>query len=101
MLEAHYAEADDIDNAMKVGLWSADGARFALLDVVGPGRLAGHFRRTLFSEFREPGFGPPAPLLETPGSRRARLGRKTGKGFPRLQPSEFTGTAQLAAQFPP
>ncbi|MCG8921362.1 3-hydroxyacyl-CoA dehydrogenase family protein [Lentzea sp. CC55] len=77
MLEAHYAEADDIDNAMKVGCGLPMGP-FALLDVVGLD-VSLAIQRTLYNEFREPGFAP-APLLEhlvTAG----RLGRKTGKGF--------------------
>ncbi|MFI6096870.1 3-hydroxyacyl-CoA dehydrogenase family protein [Lentzea sp. NPDC051213] len=77
MLEAHYAEADDIDNAMKVGCGLPMGP-FSLLDVVGLD-VSLAIQRTLYLEFREPGFAP-APLLEhlvTAG----RLGRKTGKGF--------------------
>ena len=77
MLEAHYASADDIDNAMKVGCGLPMGP-FELLDVVGLD-VALAIQRTLFEEFRESGYAP-APLLEhlvTAG----RLGRKTGKGF--------------------
>jgi 3-hydroxybutyryl-CoA dehydrogenase len=77
MLEAHYATADDIDSAMKVGCGYPMGP-FELLDVVGLD-VALAIQRTLYLEFREPGFAP-APLLEhlvTAG----RLGRKTGKGF--------------------
>jgi 3-hydroxybutyryl-CoA dehydrogenase len=77
MLEAHYASADDIDAAMKVGCGYPMGP-FELLDVVG-NDVSLAIERTLYSEFREPGFAP-APLLEhlvTAG----RLGRKTGKGF--------------------
>ncbi|MCO1579950.1 3-hydroxybutyryl-CoA dehydrogenase [Crossiella sp. SN42] len=77
MLEAHYASADDIDNAMKVGCGLPMGP-FALLDVVGLD-VALAIQRELYLEFREAGFAP-APLLEhlvTAG----RLGRKTGKGF--------------------
>jgi 3-hydroxybutyryl-CoA dehydrogenase len=77
MLEAHYATADDIDSAMKVGCGYPMGP-FELLDVVG-NDVALAIERELFQEFREPGFAP-APLLEhlvTAG----RLGRKTGKGF--------------------
>ncbi|MBP2476817.1 3-hydroxybutyryl-CoA dehydrogenase [Crossiella equi] len=77
MLEAHYASADDIDNAMKVGC-SLPMGPFALLDVVGLD-VALAIQRELYLEFREAGFAP-APLLEhlvTAG----RLGRKTGKGF--------------------
>jgi len=77
MLQAHYASADDIDAAMVVGCGYPLGP-FALLDVVGLD-VALAIQRTLFGEFREPGFAP-APLLEhlvTAGY----LGRKTGKGF--------------------
>jgi 3-hydroxybutyryl-CoA dehydrogenase len=77
MLEAHYASADDIDAAMKVGCGYPMGP-FELLDIVG-NDVSLAIERTLYAEFREPGFAP-APLLEhlvTAG----RLGRKTGKGF--------------------
>ncbi len=77
MLEGHYASAEDIDTAMKVGC-SLPMGPFALLDVVGLD-VSLAIERTLYQEFREPGFAP-APLLEhlvTAG----RLGRKTGKGF--------------------
>ncbi|TNC18701.1 3-hydroxyacyl-CoA dehydrogenase family protein [Amycolatopsis alkalitolerans] len=77
MLEAHYAQADDIDTAMKVGCGLPMGP-FELLDVVGLD-VSLAIERTLFNEFREEGFAP-APLLEhlvTAG----RLGRKTGQGF--------------------
>ncbi len=77
MLEAHYAVADDIDTAMKVGCGLPMGP-FELLDVVGLD-VSLAIERTLYYEFRDAGFAP-APLLEhlvTAG----RLGRKTGKGF--------------------
>ncbi len=77
MLEGHYATADDIDAAMKVGCGYPMGP-FELLDVVG-NDVSLAIERELFQEFREPGFAP-APLLEhlvTAG----RLGRKVGKGF--------------------
>jgi 3-hydroxybutyryl-CoA dehydrogenase len=77
MLEGHYAEADDIDTAMKVGCGLPMGP-FELLDVVGLD-VSLAIERTLYYEFRDAGFAP-APLLEhlvTAG----RLGRKTGKGF--------------------
>ncbi|MGX7824721.1 3-hydroxyacyl-CoA dehydrogenase family protein [Actinokineospora sp. 24-640] len=77
MLEAHYADADDIDTAMKVGCGLPMGP-FELLDVVGLD-VSLAIQRTLYDGFREAGYAP-APLLEhlvTAG----RLGRKTGKGF--------------------
>jgi 3-hydroxybutyryl-CoA dehydrogenase len=77
MLEAHYADADEIDTAMKEGCALPMGP-FELLDVVG-NDVSLAIERTLFLEFREPGFAP-APLLEhlvTAGY----LGRKTGRGF--------------------
>jgi 3-hydroxybutyryl-CoA dehydrogenase len=77
MLEAHYATVEDIDSAMKVGCGHPMGP-FELLDVVGLD-VSLAIQRTLYLEFREPGFAP-APLLEhlvTAGY----LGRKTGKGF--------------------
>jgi 3-hydroxybutyryl-CoA dehydrogenase len=77
MLEAHYATADDIDAAMKVGCGYPMGP-FELLDVVGLD-VSLAIEKELYTEFREPGFSP-APLLEhlvTAGY----LGRKTGRGF--------------------
>jgi 3-hydroxybutyryl-CoA dehydrogenase len=77
MLEAHYASADDIDTAMREGCRLPMGP-FELLDVVG-NDVSLSIERTLYQEFREPGFAP-APLLEhlvTAGY----LGRKTGRGF--------------------
>ena len=77
MLQQHYATVDDIDTAMTVGCGHPMGP-FALLDVVGLD-VSLAIERTLFDEFREPGFAP-APLLEhlvTAGY----LGRKTGRGF--------------------
>ncbi|HEU4910480.1 MAG TPA: 3-hydroxybutyryl-CoA dehydrogenase [Actinomycetes bacterium] len=77
MLQAHYASVEDIDSAMVVGCGYPLGP-FDLLDVVGLD-VALAIQRTLYLEFREPGFAP-APLLEqlvTAGY----LGRKTGRGF--------------------
>jgi 3-hydroxybutyryl-CoA dehydrogenase len=77
MLQAHYATADGIDTAMKLGCGYPMGP-FELLDVVGLD-VALAIERVLYLEFREPGFAP-APLLEhlvTAGY----LGRKTGRGF--------------------
>ncbi len=77
MLEAHYATADAIDAAMKVGCGYPMGP-FELLDVVGLD-VALAIQTTLYREFREPGFAP-APMLEhlvTAGY----VGRKAGRGF--------------------
>ena len=77
MLEAHYATADGIDTAMKLGCGYPMGP-FELLDVVGLD-VALAIERVLYLEFREPGFAP-APLLEhlvTAGY----LGNKAGRGF--------------------
>lgn len=77
MLQAHYAGVEDIDSAMVVGCGYPLGP-FDLLDVVGLD-VALAIQRTLYLEFREPGFSP-APLLEqlvTAGY----LGRKAGRGF--------------------
>jgi 3-hydroxybutyryl-CoA dehydrogenase len=77
MLQAHYATVEDIDSAMIVGCGYPMGP-FDLLDVVGLD-VSLAIQRTLYEEFREPGFAP-APLLEqlvTAGY----LGRKSGRGF--------------------
>ena len=77
MLETNYASADDMDKAMKLGCGYPMGP-FELLDVVGLD-VSAAIQRTLYLEFREPGYAP-APLLDhlvTAGY----LGRKTGRGF--------------------
>jgi 3-hydroxybutyryl-CoA dehydrogenase len=77
MLQAHYASVEDIDNAMTRGCGYPLGP-FDLLDVVGLD-VSLAIQRTLYLEFREPGFAP-APLLEhlvTAGY----LGRKARRGF--------------------
>ncbi len=77
MVEVNYASTDDIDLAMKRGCGLPMGP-FELLDAVGLD-VALAIQKTLYLEFREPGFAP-APRLEhlvTAGY----LGRKTGRGF--------------------
>jgi 3-hydroxybutyryl-CoA dehydrogenase len=77
MLQEHYASADDIDTAMKLGCRLPMGP-FEVLDEVGLD-VALTVQRSLYLESREPGLAP-APLLEqlvTTGY----LGRKTGRGF--------------------
>jgi 3-hydroxybutyryl-CoA dehydrogenase len=77
MLEQHYATADDIDAAMKVGCGHPMGP-FELMDVVGLDVTLA-IQQTLYMEFREPGDAP-APLLEHL-VRAGYLGRKTKRGF--------------------
>jgi len=77
MVEVNYASTDDIDLAMKRGCGLPMGP-FELLDAVGLD-VALAIQKTLYLEFREPGFAP-APRLEhlvTAGY----LGRKSGRGF--------------------
>ena len=75
MLEAHYARADDIDSAMKVGCGYPMGP-FELLDVVGQD-VSLAIQRELYLEFREPGFAP-APLLEQLVTAGASVARPAG-----------------------
>ena len=77
MLEAGYATAEDIDNAMKLGCGHPMGP-FALLDIVGLD-VSLQIINSLYGEFREPGYAP-APLLEHL-VHAGYLGRKTGRGF--------------------
>ena len=77
MLEARYADMDDIDLAMTRGCGHPMGP-FALMDVVGLDVTLA-IQRTLYNEFREPGDAP-APMLEHL-VRAGYLGRKTGRGF--------------------
>jgi 3-hydroxybutyryl-CoA dehydrogenase len=79
MLETHYATVEDIDTAMKVGCGHPMGP-FELADVVGLDVTLA-IQRTLYLEFREPGYAP-APLLEHL-VRAGFLGRKTKRGFHR------------------
>lgn len=77
MLERAYASADDIDAAMRMGCGLPMGP-FELLDVVGLD-VSLAIQRTLYLEYREPGYAP-APMLEnlvTAGFN----GRKSGRGF--------------------
>jgi 3-hydroxybutyryl-CoA dehydrogenase len=77
MVEVSYANADDIDYAMKLGCGYPMGP-FELLDVIGLD-VSLAIQRELYLEMREPGFAP-APLLEqlvTAGY----LGKKVGRGF--------------------
>jgi 3-hydroxybutyryl-CoA dehydrogenase len=77
MLESGYATAEDIDTAMKLGCGHPMGP-FALMDIVGLD-VTYQIIRTLYLEFREPGYAP-APLLEHL-VHAGYLGRKTKRGF--------------------
>jgi len=77
MLAEHYATADDMDTAMKLGCGYPMGP-FELLDVVGLD-VSLAIQRTLYLEFRERGYAP-TPLLEQMVTA-GYLGRKTGRGF--------------------
>ncbi|WP_030900476.1 3-hydroxyacyl-CoA dehydrogenase family protein [Streptomyces sp. NRRL F-5126] len=77
MVQDHYATADDIDIAMRLGAGYPMGP-FELLDVVGLD-VSLAIERVLHREFRDPGLAP-APLLEHLVAA-GFLGRKTGRGF--------------------
>ena len=81
MLEAHYATADDIDSAMKVGCGYPMGP-FELLDVVG-NDVSLAIERELYQEFREPGVRARATARATGHRRTARP--QDRQGLPRLQ----------------
>ena len=84
MLEAHYATADDIDSAMKVGCGYPMGP-FELLDVVGTDVVAGHRANALpgvpraglrpGAAARAPGHGGPPRPQDRHGFPRLRLRR--------------------------
>ncbi|MDP9022166.1 MAG: 3-hydroxybutyryl-CoA dehydrogenase [Actinomycetota bacterium] len=77
MLESHYATAEQIDTAMKLGTAHPMGP-FELMDIVGLDVTLAIIGR-LHAEHREPSFAP-APLL----SRMVEagyLGKKAGRGF--------------------
>ncbi|GAC1419344.1 MAG: 3-hydroxybutyryl-CoA dehydrogenase [Actinomycetota bacterium] len=77
MLESGYATAEDIDAAMKLGCGHPMGP-FALMDIVGLD-VTYQIVRTLYLEFRQPGYAP-APLLEHL-VHAGYLGKKTKRGF--------------------
>ena len=77
MLESGYATKEDIDAAMKGGCGYPMGP-LTLLDTVGLdiGLAAAE---SLYAEFAEPHYAPPALLRRMVDA--GRLGRKTGRGF--------------------
>jgi 3-hydroxybutyryl-CoA dehydrogenase len=77
MLESGYASAEDIDAAMKGGCGYPMGP-LTLLDTVGLD-IALAAAESLYGEFAEPHYAPPALLRRMVDA--GRLGRKTGRGF--------------------
>jgi 3-hydroxybutyryl-CoA dehydrogenase len=77
MLESHYATAEEIDTAMKLGCGYPMGP-FELMDVVGLDVTLAIIER-LREEYRQPSYEP-APLLRHLVST-GFLGRKAGRGF--------------------
>jgi 3-hydroxybutyryl-CoA dehydrogenase len=77
MLESHYATAEEIDTAMKLGTAYPMGP-FELMDVVGLDVTLAILER-LKQEYRQPSFEP-APLLRHMVDA-GFLGRKAGRGF--------------------
>ncbi|MDX1621575.1 MAG: 3-hydroxybutyryl-CoA dehydrogenase, partial [Nitriliruptorales bacterium] len=77
MLDSHYATAEEIDTAMKLGGNYPMGP-FELMDIVGLDVTLAIIER-LYEEFREPSYEP-ASLLEHMVSA-GFLGRKAGRGF--------------------
>ncbi|MBW3562641.1 MAG: 3-hydroxyacyl-CoA dehydrogenase family protein [Actinobacteria bacterium] len=77
MLQSHYATAEEIDTAMKLGCGHPMGP-FELIDIVGLDVTLAIIQR-LHEEFREPSYAP-APLLEHMVEADF-LGKKGGRGF--------------------
>ncbi|MGB3698821.1 MAG: 3-hydroxybutyryl-CoA dehydrogenase [Gordonia sp. (in: high G+C Gram-positive bacteria)] len=77
MFDSGYASAEDIDAAMKGGCGYPMGP-LTLLDTVGLD-IALAAAESLYAEFAEPHFAPPALLRRMVDA--GRLGRKTGRGF--------------------
>ena len=77
MLESHYATAEEIDTAMKLGCGYPMGP-FELMDVVGLDITLTIMER-LLAEYRQPSHEP-APLLRHLVNA-GFLGRKSGRGF--------------------
>ena len=77
MLESGYATKEDIDAAMKGGCGYPMGP-LTLLDTVGLD-IALAAAESLYAEFAEPHYAPPALLRRMVDA--GRLGKKTGRGF--------------------
>ncbi|NLG56373.1 MAG: 3-hydroxybutyryl-CoA dehydrogenase [Rhodococcus sp.] len=77
MLESGYATKEDIDAAMKGGAGYPMGP-LTLIDTVGLD-ITLNAAQSLYDEFAEPHYAPPALLRRM--VEAGRLGRKSGKGF--------------------
>ncbi|EOM75316.1 3-hydroxybutyryl-CoA dehydrogenase [Rhodococcus rhodnii] len=77
MLESGYATKEDIDAAMKGGAGYPMGP-LTLIDTVGLD-ITLNAAQSLYDEFAEPHYAPPALLRRMVDA--GRLGRKAGKGF--------------------
>ncbi|MFC9228987.1 3-hydroxybutyryl-CoA dehydrogenase [Streptomyces decoyicus] len=77
MAESGFATADDVDAGMELGCAHPMGP-LKLADLIGLDTVAS-IARSLYDEFKEPLYAPPALLLRM--VEAGRLGRKTGRGF--------------------
>ncbi len=77
LADAHYADKETIDGAMKAAAGFPMGP-FALLDVVG-NDVSLAIQEVLLAEFNDPGFEPARSLRDVVAA--GFLGRKTGRGF--------------------
>ena len=77
MYEGGFATAENIDTAMVVGCAHPIGP-LALCDLIGLD-IAKAVADSIYEEFKDPSFAPPALLLRM--VEAGHLGRKTGKGF--------------------
>ncbi|WP_238422180.1 3-hydroxybutyryl-CoA dehydrogenase [Gordonia sp. 'Campus'] len=77
MFDSGYASAEDIDTAMKGGCGYPMGP-LTLLDTIGLD-VTLSAAESLYEEFAEPHYAPPALLRRMVDA--GRLGRKTGRGF--------------------
>jgi len=77
MLDSHYATAEEIDTAMRLGCGYPMGP-FQLMDIVGLD-VSLKIVETLYDEFREPSYEPAGLLRHM--VEAGFLGRKAGRGF--------------------
>ncbi|GGJ39934.1 3-hydroxybutyryl-CoA dehydrogenase [Streptomyces brasiliensis] len=77
MLESGQASADDIDRGMELGCAHPMGP-LRLLDLIGLD-TAQSVAESMYAEFKEPLYAPPALLRRMVAARQ--LGRKSGRGF--------------------